>query len=184
MKPALLVIDMLNDFVKGSLKIPGAERIVDNIKVLVDEFRRLNLPVIYVCDSHIKGVDQELKIWGDHAIRGTWGAQVIDELKPDERDFIVLKRRYSGFFQTDLELLLKELEVDTVVLTGVSTDICVQHTAADAFFRGYKIVVVEDATAAFTDEHHRNALEYMKRVYKARIIQTRQLLEELRKQHL
>jgi len=179
MKPVLLIIDMLNDFIKGSLKIPEAEKIIPNIKKLVEVFHREKLPVIYICDSHIKGVDYELKIWGEHAIKGTWGAKVVDELAPTEVDHIVYKRRYSGFFETDLDLLLRELEADTLVLTGVSTNVCVQHTAADAFFRNYKIVVISDATAAFTKEAHEQALRYMKEIYKAEILTTKDFIEKL-----
>ncbi len=172
MKPALLVIDMLNDFVKGSLKVPEAEAIIPKIKELIDACRVKGVPVVYVCDSHVKGVDKELEIWGPHAVRGSWGAEVVDELKPTPNDFVVLKRRYSGFFETDLDLLLRELGVETVVLTGVATEICVQHTAADAFFRGYRVIVVKDATAGLTRESHERALEYMRHVYKAEVLST------------
>ena len=166
---AVLVIDMLNDFVKpgGTLRVERAERIIPKLKALLDWARGKGLPVIYACDAHRKGVDAELALWGDHAIEGTWGAQVIDELKPQEGDFVVRKRRYSAFFGTDLDLLLRELGVDTLILTGLVTNVCVQHTAADAFFRGYKVVVVSDCCEALTEEEHKSALEYMRRVYGA-----------------
>jgi len=170
---------MLNDFVKGELKIPSAQDIVPNIRNLIEFFHRKKLPVIYVCDSHIKGVDYELKIWGEHAIKDSWGAKIIDELAPGSEDHVVHKRRYSGFFETDLDLLLRELKADTLVLTGVSTNICVQHTAADAFFRNYKIIVVSDATAAFTNEAHEQALQYMKEIYKADILSTKEALTKI-----
>ncbi|MHC1627212.1 MAG: cysteine hydrolase family protein [Candidatus Nezhaarchaeales archaeon] len=172
---ALLIIDMLNDFVRGSLKVPKAEDIIANIKKLIDIFHAHNMPVIYINDSHIKGVDQELKLWGDHAIEGSWGAQVVDELSPQQGDFIIKKRRYSGFFSTGLDLLLRELNVKTLVLTGLVTDICVQHTAADAFFRGYKVIIVSDATTALTPERHERALNYMKEVYGASISRTAEI---------
>lgn len=169
---ALLVIDMLNDFVHGSLKVPAAKDIIPNIKRLIDVFRSRKLPVIYVNDDHIRNVDLELRLWGQHAITGTWGSKVIDELEPQEGDFIISKRRYSGFFATDLDLLLRELNVKSLVLTGVVTDICVLHTAADAFFRGYEVIVVSDATASLTHDRHERALSYMKEVYGAKILST------------
>ena len=178
---ALLIIDMLNDFIKGSLKIPRAEEIINNIKRLINKFHAYKMPVIYVNDSHIKGVDRELSLWGQHAIEGSWGSQVIDELKPMEGDFIVKKRRYSGFFSTDLDLLLNELNVKSLVLTGVATDICVQHTAADAFYRGYEVIVVSDATAALNDERHERALSYMREVYGAKILKTAEVEEMISK---
>ena len=108
MGEALLVIDVLNDFVKpgGSLRVERAERIVPKLKALVEWAREKGIPVIYACDAHRRGVDAELALWGEHAIDGTWGAQVIEELKPKEGDFLVKKRRYSAFFGTDLDLSL------------------------------------------------------------------------------
>jgi len=81
---------------------------------------------------------------GPHAIKGTEGVEVIDDIKPTSKDFVVERRRYSAFFETGLDLLLRELGVDTVVLTGLHTNICVKHTAADAFCRGYNIIVLKD----------------------------------------
>ncbi len=167
---ALLIIDMLNDFVHGSLKVPAARDIVPKIKKLSDLFRSYMKPVIYLKDSHVRGVDLELRLWGEHAIEGTWGSEVIEELRPRDGDFVVAKRRYSGFFATDLDLLLRELKVQKLVLTGVVTDICVMHTAADAFFRGYEVIVVSDATASLTLEGHERALKYMKEVYGAKVL--------------
>ncbi len=174
-RAALLVIDMLRDFIEGKLSSPRFRRVIPCIERLLEVARGRGVPVVYVCDSHVPGVDRELELWGPHAVRGTRGAEVIDELKPREGDYIVLKRRYSGFFQTDLDLLLRELGVDTVILTGVSTDVCVLHTAADAFFRGYRVVVVEDCVEAFTEEGHRWALDYMKRVYGAKIVRSEEI---------
>ncbi|MEM0232476.1 MAG: isochorismatase family cysteine hydrolase [Candidatus Nezhaarchaeales archaeon] len=175
MGKALLIIDMLNDFVYGSLKLPTAKDIIPNIKRLIDAFRTQKMPVIYVNDNHVRDVDLELKLWGQHAITGTWGSEVVEELRPQENDFVVSKRRYSGFFATDLDLLLRELNVKSLILTGVATDICVLHTAADAFFRGYEVIVVSDATASLARDRHERALNYMKEVYGAKILSTAEI---------
>ena len=172
------MIDMLNDFVSGSLKVERAGRIIPKIRELLDWARGRGIPVIYLCDSHLRNVDAELSLWGDHAIKGTWGAQVVEELKPREGDFLIEKRRYSGFFGTDLDLLLRELKVDTVVLTGLVTNVCVQHTAADAFFRGYRIIVLSDCCEALTEEDHLRALEYMRTVYGAQVKTSEELMKE------
>ena len=178
MKMAILVIDVLNDFVKpgGSLRVERAEHIIPKLKALLEWARRKGIPIIYACDAHRKGVDAELALWGDHAIEGTWGAQVVDELKPRDGDFVVKKRRYSAFFGTDLDLLLRELGVDTLILTGLVTNVCVQHTAADAFFRGYKLIVVSDCCEALTEEDHEGALEYMRKVYGAEVRRAEELM--------
>ena len=121
MKQAILVVDMLNDFVTGALKCDRGLAIVPKTAQLLDGARKGGVPVVFCNDAHIKGIDHELKLWGDHAIVGTKGAEVIPELKLCQTDYVVPKRRYSGFFHTDLDLLLKELGVDTVIMTGLHT---------------------------------------------------------------
>ncbi|MEA1904910.1 MAG: isochorismatase family cysteine hydrolase [Candidatus Hadarchaeota archaeon] len=168
-KTAVLVIDMINDFVTGKLGSERARKIVPDVKKLVGSARSKGLPVIYVCDSHIPGVDAELSLWGDHAIAGTKGAEIVPELEPRDGGYVLRKRRYSAFFATDLDILLRELDIKRLVLSGLVTDICIQHTAADAFFRGYKVVVLEDCVDATSEEDNQVALEYMKKVYGAKV---------------
>ena len=169
MKQAVLVVDMLNDFVTGALACDRGKAIVPKLKKLVESARKAKVPVIFCNDEHIKGVDHELKLWGDHAIRGTEGAKVIPELGVSDGDFVVPKRRYSGFFATDLQLLLTELGVDTVILTGLHAHMCVRHTAADAYCLGYNIEVAKDATDSFTQEDYDGGIKYLQTVYAANI---------------
>ncbi|OYT62588.1 MAG: nicotinamidase [Thermofilum sp. ex4484_15] len=176
---ALLVIDMLNDFIRGKLALRGAETIIGNIAALIKGARDSGTPVIYLCDSHLKGIDHELKLWGDHALKGEIGSKIIDELSPTRRDYVVEKRRYDGFMGTDLDLLLRELKADEVILTGLATDICVLHTAAGAFFRGYGIVVVKDATLATKPERQEIFLNYMREIYGAKLMVTEEVLSKL-----
>jgi nicotinamidase-related amidase len=168
-KKAVILVDMLNDFVTGSLGCDRARAIVPPLQRLVSAAREKGVYVIYSNDCHIKDVDAELKLWGDHAIKGTYGAEVIAELKPEITDFVVPKRRYSGFFQTDLHLLLKELGVDTVIITGLHAHMCVRHTAADAYCWGFKVIVPKDATDSFTEEDYTYGIKYLKDVYGAEI---------------
>ena len=135
MKTAVIVIDMINDFVTGVFKSDRAAKIIPNIRALLNHARKYKVPIVYATDAHIPNVDPEFDVWGSHAVAGSWGAEIVDELKPHKGDFRVLKRKYSAFQGTDLDHLLREMKVDTVVLTGVVTDICIQHTAADAFFQ-------------------------------------------------
>ena len=176
---AVLVIDMLNDFIKGNLKCDRAVKIIPNIKKLLDTAHKRNIPCIYVNDAHLPEIDKEFDLWGPHAIIGTWGAEVIDELKPQPSDYIIQKRRYSGFYQTSLELLLRELKIETLIITGILTDICVKHTAYDAYLLGYKIVIPVECVEALNDEAQRWSLEYMKTCYRANILSLKDLLEKL-----
>lgn len=169
MKEAILVVDMLNDFVTGALKCERGLAIVPQTAKLLDGARKAGVPVIFCNDAHVKGIDHELKLWGDHAIAGTYGAQVIPELNLSEIDYVVPKRRYSGFFHTDLDLLLKELGVDTVIMTGLHTHMCVRHTSADAYCLGYNVVVAKDATNSFTEEDYTYGLKYLVDTYGAEI---------------
>ena len=95
--PAILVVDMLNDFVTGSIGCDRAVEILPATARLLDAARAAGVPVIYCNDSHLPGIDRELQIWGDHAIKGTPGAEVVPELAPQPQDYVVPKRRYSGF---------------------------------------------------------------------------------------
>jgi nicotinamidase-related amidase len=179
-KTAILVVDMLNDFVTGALKCDRGLSIVAKTSELLDGARKLGVPVIFCNDAHIKGIDHELKLWGDHAIAGTKGAEVIPELHLSNKDYVVPKRRYSGFFHTDLDLLLKELGADTVIMTGLHTHMCVRHTSADAYCLGYNVVVAKDATNSFTKEDYESGLKYLKEVYDAKIYSVDELLEMLK----
>jgi nicotinamidase-related amidase len=128
----------------------------------------------------MEGIDRELVLWGEHAIKGTEGAEVIEDLEPQAEDYIVPKRRYSCFFGTDLDLLLRELGVDEVVLAGLHANLCVRHTAADAYFLGYKITVLRDCVEALSQEDYDSGLEYIEKYYGARIVTSAELREEMR----
>ena len=176
MKPALLVVDTLYEFVHGRLKSPEAESIIPVIRRLVDEAHRLGVPVIHVVDQHLP-VDHEFQVWGVHALAGSSEARVVDELEPSREDYVLGKRSYSGFRDTGLDTLLRDLGVDTLVVTGIHTHICVLHTVWDAFYYGYRVYVVRDGVAAFSREDHDYALKYMERVYGARVIGLENALE-------
>lgn len=175
LKYAILVVDMLNDFMTGALKCERGLAIVPHTQKLLEEARKNHIPVIFCNDSHLPNIDHELKLWGNHAIKGTNGAKIIPELGPKSTDYIIEKRRYSGFFHTDLDLLLKELEVDTVVLTGLHTHMCVRHTAADAYQLGYNVVACSDATDSFTKEDYDSGIKYLIEVYDAKVLNSDEL---------
>ena len=166
-KRALLIIDMLNDFVLpgAPLEVPAAKIIIPSIKMELDKARREGVPVIYLCDQH-QANDSEFKVWPSHAVKGTEGAEVVLELKPQPGDYIIAKTSYSSFFETELDSLLKRLGVDQLILTGVVTNICVLYTGADAYMRGYKVSVSEEAVAALNEEDHRFALRQLQEVLK------------------
>lgn len=162
---AILVIDMLNDFVgeKATLRCPGADLIVPNLQKLFNwvRERRANgkdeVQIVHIQEAHRKN-DADFRVRPVHAVKGTWGSDFIDELKPEGDEYIVQKRRHSGFAYTDLDLYLREENIDTVVLTGVWTNVCVRSTASDALHHAYKVIVLSDGTQSKTQEMHESGL--------------------------
>lgn len=166
-KEALLVIDMLNDFVLpgAPLEVPETRNVIKSIRREVDAAHAAGRPVIYLCDTHAPD-DREFSKsgWPSHAVRGTTGAEVVQELRPSGNDIVISKTTYSGFFGTALEETLRKLGVDGLRLTGCVTHICVLFTASDAVLRDYTVTVVEDAVAGIAPEDHAAALRIMKNV--------------------
>jgi len=149
---ALLIVDMLNEFCKpgGAMVLPGYEALLGPQRRLIAAGRQAGCPIVFLVDSHRPNVRQDRE-WlkrTPHCVEGSWGAAVIEDLAPQPDDIYVVKRRYSGFFNTDLDLTLKDLGVEAVVVMGVVTNICVRSTVHDAFFLGYQVVVPEDCVAA------------------------------------
>ena len=175
-KKAVIVIDMLEDFVYGSLKNDRAKKIIPNIKKLLGHARKNGWVVVFSNDAHHPG-DPEEKVWGRHAMAGSPGAQVIKELAPQKGDYVLGKRTYSGFYETKLDQVLRKKGVEEIIITGQHTHICVRHTSADAFARGYRIIVPRDSVESFTDEDHNKGLEYLKMCYKAEINMTSDLVK-------
>jgi len=171
-KRMLLIVDMLNDFIdpKGVLFCGKSSReIIPVIKDLVEECKSKGDSVIYLADAHEKD-DREFDRFPPHAVKGTWGAQVVPELAPDEEDLVIEKKRFSGFYGTELDGVLKDLAPDEVWVVGVCTSICVMDTVGDLCNRDIPVVVVENGVADFDEEFHRFALARMERVYGAKII--------------
>lgn len=164
MKKVLIVEDMINEFVTGKFGSDRAQSIIPNVVALVKKARRLGVPVIFSCDAHTS-TDKELSIWGEHAMKGSWGSEVIPELTVEKNDIVIEKNSYSAFVDTKLPDILKEMGADTLIIVGVSTDICVQNNVAFAYFLGYKTIVPRDCTASIDEEAYEISLKYMKSIY-------------------
>lgn len=151
-RTAVIVVDMINEFCKpgGRMVLPGYEALVPPQLAVITAARSAGAPVIWVHDSHRRNMrrDREFLKRTPHGEEGSWAVEIIDELgaRPDE--IHVIKHRYSSFFQTDLDVTLKDMLVDQLVVFGVVTNICVRSTVHDAFFNGYEVVVPRDCCAA------------------------------------
>ncbi len=173
---AVVVIDMLNDFITGALKCERAQAIIPNIKALIEAARKAGAHVIYSTDAHSPD-DHEIRVaWHAHAMAGTKGAQIIDELVPQPGDHISPKTSYSAFYNTNLDEYLRSKGIKTLILTGVLTNCCIQYIAGEAFVRGYRIIVPPDCVEALTDKEHTDALTYIRFWFKAEMPDSTQLV--------
>ena len=151
-RTAVVVVDMINEFCKpgGKMVLPGYEALVPPQLAVIEAARASGAIVVWVHDSHRRNLrrDREWLKRTPHAEEGTWATQVIDDLGARDDEIHVVKHRYSSFFQTDLDVTLKDMLVDQLVVFGVVTNICVRSTVHDAFFNGYEVVVPRDCCAA------------------------------------
>jgi nicotinamidase-related amidase len=178
-RPVLIVIDMLNDFLA---KWPEASktRLLSSTKDLVGMMRQRGHPIIWVRqefepdlrDAFPEMLSKGIKI----TIKGTDGCQIVADLAMAPSDHVVIKKRYSAFFKTDLDQTLDSLKPDVLVLAGINTHACVRMTAIDAYQRDWKTIVAVDCVDSYDREHHDISLEYIKD--KIALVMTN---EELRK---
>jgi len=180
-RAALLVIDMQHDFVdpEAGCYAPGLESIIPRIAAVIEAAREAEIPVIYTQEAHRPGrVDSGRELDAgtgasypgggadspvpEHCVEGTKGIEIIDELEPLPGDLRIVKRRYSCFLGTDLELLLGNLGVETLLVTGVDSNVCVLWTVGEAFQRDYHVRVIEDCVAGSSPEENDAALTIMR----------------------
>ncbi len=184
--PALIVIDVQNGFVSkgGSYNLLGMdtaqyERIIPRIKDLITKCRNAAIPVCYTqAVRESSGIDlltrthqilpkarEERIMKKPICVRGTWDAEIVDDIKPLSDDQIVIKRRDSAFRDTEIGVWLRSLGVDTLIFCGIDTSICVETSLREAFNLGYDVVLISDATASSNHKHYESTLENVKGYY-------------------
>jgi nicotinamidase-related amidase len=180
-KAALLVVDMQHDFLDddAGCYAPDSAEIVSRVARVIDAARGADVPVIFTQEAHRPGgVDAGREAdpgagagypgggpdapVPPHCIEGTTGIDIVDELRPRDDDLRITKRRYSCFLGTDLDLLLRNLEIETLLVTGLDSNVCVLWTVGDAWQRDYHVRVVEDCVAGSNPEEHEAALLIMR----------------------
>jgi len=167
MQRALLIIDMLNDFVRpgAPLEVPQNREILPALQQRLLNARRDGTPVIFVSDGHSPEDPEFSRMgWPPHAIEGTEGAAIITELAPQPGESLIKKTTYSGFNGTALEATLKKFDIEELVLTGCVTNICILYTAADAVMKGYRVIVPTDSIAHLDPAEGEFALNQMKNI--------------------
>ena len=164
---AVIVVDMLKDNVyteSHSGMGAQARAIIPNIQHLLKTARGKGMPVIFANDAFLPSdfIFSETGV-KPHAIMGTEGASVIDEFGPEESDIILEKRRFSAFLGTNLDISLKEMGIDTIVVTGIGTPVCVLTTALDGVAYDFKVIMLEDCCASFRPEDHEAIVKVYRR---------------------
>jgi len=171
-KRVLIVVDMLNDFCTegGALYFPQSEGIKENVKALIDEYRENSDAIIYLIDQHDID-DKEFEKFPPHCTDAP-GGLIIDELEmyKEGRGYILPKKRYSGFYNTKLELNLNQIGADFVEVCGVCTSICVMDTVGGLSNRDYRVRVISDAVSDFDQEQHEVGLKRMANIYGAEVM--------------
>jgi nicotinamidase-related amidase len=161
MKPAIIVVDMLKDTFKEGSRLPitqEARQILPALQQLLKESRSRGYPIIFACDSFLKGDFIFKGKMKPRSLRGTEEAEVVDDLKPETTDMVLPKRRFSGFFKTDLDQTLRTLEVDTIAVTGITTEVCVLTTAMDGLCHDFSVIILEDGCASRNKAFHEACL--------------------------
>ncbi|TCP34759.1 isochorismatase family cysteine hydrolase [Sphingomonas sp. BK235] len=161
---ALLIIDMINDlaFDGGELLAASAEAAARHIRALRDAADAAGVPVIYVNDNFGHWLSERSAIVDHCRDEASRGGALIALLAPRDEDYFIVKPQFSGFYATNLPVLLPQLGVSRLILTGIAADICVLFTAADAHMRDYDLWVPQDTVASEAQEHQRWALELMR----------------------
>jgi nicotinamidase-related amidase len=170
-RAALLLIDVINDlnFPQADMLMQQALPMAAKLAILRRRAEEHGIATIYVNDNFGRW-KSDFRQTIEHCTRDeSRGAAISRQLKPEQNDYFVLKPMHSGFYSTTLDVLLEQLEVDTLVLTGIATNICVLFTANDAYMRGYTLYIPRDCVAANTDEENEYSLEAMRSLLKADI---------------
>lgn len=174
---ALVIIDLITtmEFGGAGTMLERVESVVAAVLRLRDAADAAAVPVIYVNDNFGEWHSERSRLVQRALAAEGPAADLVERIKPRESDYFIIKPQFSGFYATNLPVLLPKLGVDHLILTGIAADICVLFTAGDAHMRDYRMWVPEDAVAAQTPERGHWALEIMKKAMRAEIRSTREL---------
>lgn len=166
-RTAFIIVDMQKCFCKpsGSLYSERSEHVIPNIKKFLERARAEDLFIVYTKDAHqqtpsTKHYD-EFARWGKHCVKGTGETKIVSELEPREEEEIIEKRTYDAFYETEMDDRLSTNDIETVLVGGVLTNVCVLHTASSASLHDYRSIVLSDCTDALEDAHKQYALEHV-----------------------
>lgn len=189
-RSALIVVDMQNDFLhrdgsfantarehpEAKIDMPFLTGTIPNARDLAGAFRAAGRPVVYI--AHVLKPDYSDAAWPywrlgiepatwnhTHCVEGTWGAEIIDELKPHDGDHFIVKKGFGGFANTPLDTTLRNMGITTCVMVGVTTCVCVSNTVRGGVEHNYRMILVSDAVAEVSRDTHEAELQTMGRIF-------------------
>lgn len=165
MKTALLIIDLLQDFFKEGLLADHRKNLTASVNELVDMAHQQKIPVIWV-RQEFKADLSDAPLYNRKnnkpiTIIGTDGCKLLPELHREKDDYEIVKKRYSAFFKTDLEKLLKKLKTGTLIIAGINTMSCIRATAVDAYERDYEVILALDCVDSYDVKQHESSIVYL-----------------------
>lgn len=190
-KTALIIVDMMDEFVKPEwcpYWVPDATRQVPKIKELIDAFHEANLPVLYTAyEIGLRGLNFPITEWlvpigqgvGDYADGILKEVRIYDPIKPTGDDLLILKHCFSGFYGTELDLVLKSLGITTIVICGTMSNYCCGATAREAFWHGYKVIFGDDVNSSDDAALHDAEVKTLRRGY-ARIMTADEIIVDVK----
>lgn len=167
-RTGLVVVDMQNDFVnpEGALFVASAPETIPACRRVLEFARREGVAVFYTQDTHYEG-DPEFEIWPKHVVKGTWGWEIVPELKAQAGELVFEKARYDGFYGTALDHEIRRRAIDTLIICGTVANICVHYTAASAGLRWLRVIHPVDALSALTEFDRHAALRQASWLFQA-----------------
>jgi ureidoacrylate peracid hydrolase len=173
--PVVLVIDMQNDFCHQNgvyhrndpqtFPVSGIGEMIPRLQRFLTQMRKRAIPITFckfLIDDRARDAGVYLKVrpflFKEGLRRNSWGGEIVDELRPLKDDFVVEKSRFSAFYNTNMEVILRSLKAETLFFTGVATHVCVESSIRDAFFRDFQCVLVEDCCKSWNEESHLGAI--------------------------
>ena len=190
-KTALIIVDVQNDFChdqgvfgKRDFSLSHVDKAVSHLLPFMNQCRQYHLPIIFIRTIHSQWTDSESWVGRMQGVAremlicrpDSWGSEFY-KVKPLTTDFVVTKHRFSGFVGTDLDLVLRSKGIETLLMTGVATNVCVETTARDGFSRDYRIILVEDCCAAYSPEEHASTVTNIRKYFG--IVTNSEVLTEL-----
>lgn len=171
-----IIVDLVNDFVTGKFGSENALKVANQTAEVLTQVTD-SIDVVFTMDTHIKN-DPEFKVWSEHCLIGTEACELHSSIS-GYKGYRIRKRHFDAFYDTDLDGYIRARQYRNLYISGVSTDICVLHTASGSFFRGFIPVIISNLCASIDITRHEDAILFMQRNYGAKIIDSENFVREI-----